>query len=324
MAQVFQHIKLLEQIALEVTTMGVEEVPLKKKVINANGKGIVRIRVTDTYTSSKTGNSVYITSINKHIAFFDAKNKLLFINDEVNTLTKVLLKLRQENTVTIGTKYHELIEGRLAQTMTDDPDMQANFANMLSTQFPKSITERIVETFVEEDAEEFAQPLNTKISNLLAKYIEEVNKRQDLGIDTSWLQKQEAEFIKNWNIEKLAHTVAIKSVLDNDKTPVIVSRNETLAGLTQYLYTGSTGDTEANNNVLDFFRHRTIDIYIKDYPKEKPTKTGQYLVYRASCNKLHFAAWNGTQWGYDNNAITNWIDVTEIKTKLKRINDEKD
>jgi hypothetical protein len=40
--------------------------------------------------------------------------------------------------------------------------------------------------------------------------------------------------------------------------------------------------------------------------KRKPTKYGDYWVYRASCKKQHKEVWNNTGWAYNNNTITHW------------------
>ena len=46
-----------------------------------------------------------------------------------------------------------------------------------------------------------------------------------------------------------------------------------------------------------------------EYPTFKPQKYGKYEVYRAGCNKQHYATWNGTGWAYNNNDITHWREI---------------
>lgn len=47
------------------------------------------------------------------------------------------------------------------------------------------------------------------------------------------------------------------------------------------------------------------------YPKLKPSKPGRYLVYRESCDKLHFETWNGTGWAYNDSTITYWTTIVK-------------
>lgn len=53
----------------------------------------------------------------------------------------------------------------------------------------------------------------------------------------------------------------------------------------------------------------------KPYPENKPTEYGEYLVYRAGCNKRHFETWNNTGWAYNNNDITHF---SKVKTPFSK------
>ena len=37
-----------------------------------------------------------------------------------------------------------------------------------------------------------------------------------------------------------------------------------------------------------------------------PKEARRYLIYRASCDKMHFEQWNGSGWSSSNNDCTHW------------------
>lgn len=47
----------------------------------------------------------------------------------------------------------------------------------------------------------------------------------------------------------------------------------------------------------------------KNYPHNKPEEAKKYLVYRKSCEKVHFEKWNNISWAYNNNTITHYAEI---------------